>query len=287
MAAETNLTTDLITVQNVDFVDQFGKGIAQLKEMMGIKRMMPMSVGTVVKTYKSTVTLDGTTVAPGDIIPLSQVEKEIDQSYELVFDKKRKAVPVEEIQKVGFLPAIVETDAALIREIQKGIRDSFFTQLASGTGTATGVGLQGGLAQGFAGVTTAFEGDAAQTIAFINPNDLADYQAKHVVTLESAFGLQYLKNFLGFDIVIVTSLIAKGTAYATVTNNLVYAYATMTGEIDKAFDFVADSETPMLGVAHDTNMTRLTSETITLSAIKLFAERLDGVIKITITAPEA
>lgn len=284
MAAEANLTRTLTKAQNIDFVNQFGKGIAQLTELMGVTRLMPMAAGTLIKTYKSSVTLDGTAVAPGDVIPLSEVKLEEDASYELVFDKKRKAVAVEDIQKYGFEKAITITDEKLIREQQSDIRNSFFEQLATGKGTATGAGLQAALAQGFAKVVTAFEDDIAQTIAFINPEDLAAYQASHVVTLESAFGLQYLKNFLGYDIVIVSSKVAKGKAYATVTNNLVFAYASINGEIDKAFDFVADGKTPMLGVAHDINYSRLTSETITLSATKLFAEMTGGVVVISITA---
>lgn len=287
MAAEDNLTKNLVPAQNIDFVNQFGKGIAQLKEMMGISRMLPMPVGSLVKTYTSSVTLNGDTVAPGDIIPLSEVKVQDGPSYELVWDKRRKAVTIEDIQKFGFKQAIINTDAALIRELQKRVRNGFFTQLASGTGTATGAGLQAALADGFAKVSIAFEDDVAQTIAFINPNDLADYQAKHAVTLETAFGLQYLKNFLGYDSVIVSSQVSKGTAYATVSNNIVFAYAQITGDIDEAFDLVTDSETPMIGVAHDTNLTRLTSETITVSGTKLFAERLDGIIKITITTPAA
>lgn len=283
MPAETGITKTFTKAQNIDFVNQFGKGIAQLKELMGITRLMPMSVGTVVKTYKSSVTLSGETVEPGAVIPLSEVKLEEDQTYELVFDKKRKAVAAEDIQKYGFEKAITITDDKLVREQKTKVRDGFFTQLATGKGTVTAKGLQATMAQAKAKVTTAFEDDIAQSIAFINAEDLADYQAKHTVTVESLEGLQYLKNFLGFDIVIVTGKVTKGKLYATATNNLVLAYATIGGEINKAFAFTADSEVPMLGVAHDINYTRLTAETITLSAIKMFAEMTNGVIVGTIT----
>ncbi|MCI5698553.1 MAG: hypothetical protein MR269_05955 [Clostridiales bacterium] len=60
MAAENNLTVQTTKAQNIDFVNQFGKGIAKLQELMRITRLLPMPVGTIVKTYKSVVTLDGT-----------------------------------------------------------------------------------------------------------------------------------------------------------------------------------------------------------------------------------
>ena len=84
--------------------------------------------------------------------------------------------------------------------------------------------------------------------------------------------------------VILTSQIPKGTLYATAAENLVFAYANVAGgEIDEAFDFALD-QTGVIGVTRDVDKTRLTAETTTLSATLLFAERLDGIIKVTITA---
>ena len=69
--------------------------------------------------------------------------------------------------------------------------------------------------------------------------------------------------------------------YATASDNLCIAYAKVDGgEINRAFDFV-------IGVTHDVDKTRLTAETTKLSASVLFAERTDGVVKITITEPKA
>ena len=75
--------------------------------------------------------------------------------------------------------------------------------------------------------------------------------------------------------------------YATASDNLCIAYAKVDGgEINRAFDFVTD-ETGIIGVTHDVDKTRLTAETTKLSASVLFAERTDGVVKITITEPKA
>lgn len=87
MAAEANLTTNFVKAQSIDFVEQYGKQLTSLFNMLGVQRKMPMAAGTTIKTYKSSVTLDGTKVAKGDIIPLSQVKLEDGDPIELEFDK--------------------------------------------------------------------------------------------------------------------------------------------------------------------------------------------------------
>ena len=134
-----------------------------------------MASGTVIKTYTSSVTLDGSNVEPGDIIPLSEVKMTDGPTMTLEWNKKRKAVPAEDIQKYGFNKAITMTDDKLIKAIQKEVRDDLFAQLATGTTTATGANLQKLMAQNWAAVTAKFEEDDVEVISFINQFDLADY----------------------------------------------------------------------------------------------------------------
>lgn len=285
-AAEGNLTRDLGKALSIDFTEQFGQRFKSLHELLGTQRVLPMASGTVLKTYTSSVTLDGTAVAPGDIIPLSSVKLEDGPTHELVWDKKRKAVPMEDIQKYGFDRAVSMTDSKLLGEIQKGVRTKLLAQLATGTGTASGEGLQMAMAQNWAAVATKFSEDDVQTISFINPFDAADYLGKAAISTQSAFGMTYVENFLNNKVVFMHGDIPKGTIYSTADQNLVTAYALMSGgEIGKAFDFVTD-ETGLIGVTHDVNKSRLTAETVTAYGIVLFAERIDGIVKGSITAPE-
>lgn len=105
--AENNLQTktDFTDSQllSVDFAEQFNKRLTSLFTMLGLQRKMPMSVGAVIKTYKSNVTLASGAVGEGDDILLSKVKREVDKIYELEWSKYRKAVPVEVVQGV-FLP---------------------------------------------------------------------------------------------------------------------------------------------------------------------------------------
>ena len=279
-----NLTENLKRAQSIDFVETFGNSIKTLKDLLMIERTLVLPIGSTIKTYKSKVTLVDGKVEKGDIIPLSKVDVIPDKSFELTYRKHRKAVSVEDIQTYGFTQAITNTDQKLIRELQKEVRGDLFAQLKTGTGVTKGVGLQGALAQAWGGVQVAFEDDGVTTVAFVNPLDVADYLAKASITVQTAFGLNYVEDFLGAKVAILSSQIDKGTLYATAPENLILAYAKVDGgEIGKAFDFVTD-ETGIIGVTHDIDKKRLTSETTTLSSGVLFAERLDGVIKSTIEA---
>lgn len=283
MAAEENLSTKLGKVQSIDFVEMFGQSIKKLLAMLNIERKIKMATGSTIKTYTSKVTLDGTEVAAGDIIPLSKVEVTEGPSKELKWDKKRKAVAAEDIQKYGFEQAIANTDTKLLREIQKEIKKDFFAQLETGTTTVEGVGLQGAMAKAWGSVAEKFEDDDVTTIAFVNPNDIADYLATANITTQTAFGLKYVEDFLGVDVAVISASVPAKKVYATASDNLVLAYADMAGgTLANEFDFTVD-ETGIIGVTHDVNKQRLTAETITASATVLFAERLDGIVKATIT----
>lgn len=287
--AEQNLqkSGDFHKVQSIDFVERFGDSLAKLNEALGVTRKLPLASGTTIKTYTSSVTMAAeNAVGEGELIPLSKVETAPGPSIELEFKKYRKAASVEAIQRHGFDQAIVMTDDKLVKEIQKDVRKDFFDFLEAGTGSASASSLQGAFAQAWGQIQVLFEDDAAQTIAFVNPLDVADHLGKAEVTVQNAFGLQYIQNFAGVDAVIINSSVPKGTVYATAPENIVLAYVQVaSGEIAKAFpDFVTE-ELGLIGVSHDVERKTMTAETVALSGIKLFAERLDGVVKVEI-APE-
>lgn len=292
MAVEINLTStgnaafDASFAKSIDFATSFNAGISGVEKVLKITRKMPVASGTTLKTYTSSVTLDNTVIAPGEIIPLSLVKQEAGPAIELVWDKKRKAVPAEDIQKYGLERAVSNSDTLFIRELQKKVRTQFFALLATGTGTATGAGLQAASSQAWAGVQKAFEDDGATVVGFFNTDDVAVYLGKAAITTQTAFGMQYIENFMGFSVAMISALVPAGKIYATAADNLVLAFANMAGGEGVADTFgMYTDETGIIAVTHDINKTRLTAETITASAVVLFAERLDGVIKATITAP--
>lgn len=279
---EENLTRNLGEALSIDFVSQFGRRFRTLQELLGIQRTLPMASGTVIKTYEASVTLSGEEVAPGAVIPLSEVELSPGPTKELTWDKKRKAVPMEDIQAYGYNRAIAQTDTKFLNEIQKGVRTKLLDQLATGTGRAGGAGLQGVMANAWATVNAVFDEDDVEVISFINPFDAGSYLAEANITTQQAFGMTYIQNFLNNRVVFMSAQIPQGTIYTTAANNLIAAYAVMNGgSIGQAFDFVTD-ETGLIGVTHDTDKSRLTAETVTAYGLELFAEILNGVVVGTI-----
>ena len=288
MAAELNMQAkaDFIAARNIDFIGQFGRKITGLQKILSVMQVIPLPVGSVVKTYKSTVTMAGGAVAEGDVIPLSKVAFEPDKTYELAWDKRRKSVPGEEIQRRGFEGAITATDEQIINEQVKAIRNTLFTNLKTGTGTGTGVGLQAALAQAWGKLETAYEEEDFTSVAFVNPADMAKYLGKASITMQKEFGMTYIKNFLGFDVIFITSQVDAGTLIATAAENMVIYHAPVNGsDVSQAFELSTDPAYDLVGVKHFVSDKDFTYQTLSVAAILWLAEKLDGIFKVTITDP--
>lgn len=284
MAKPEKLTEQLGTANAIVVTNKFGDSLRGLLDVLGVHRQFPMRVGDRIQVYKTVATIDGAPVEKGDIIPLTEVKVEPAEAKELKYEKARKAVSFEDVQKYGIERAITMTDAKLIKEVQKKIKAGIFANIKEAQKTAEGVGLKGALAQGWGNVQTIFEDEGAEVVAFINPLDVADYLENASVTMQKEFGLNYLTNFLGADVAIVTSQIEKGTAYVTAVENLIFGYADLqNGEAAREFDLITD-ETGIVGIRREQTGDRLTSETTVVASGVLTAERLDGIVKVTIKA---
>lgn len=287
--AETNVIkkAQIAKVREVDFALLFSENVKNLIKMLGVTRKLPVQAGTALKVLKVTGTLANGTVAEGEIIPLSQYQTTWTTVAEATLKKWRKATTAEAILKGGYDQAVNETNKKMILDIQKGIRTQFVTMLATGTATATGTGLQAALANAWGKAQVLFEDDAVQMVYFVNPLDVADYLGTANITVQTAFGMNYVENFMGLGTVIMTGAISQGTFYATAKDNIVCYYINVNeaNGIGDAFDFTTDPETGFVGIHEDGNYQRMQEETVAISGITFFAERLDGVIKGTITAP--
>ena len=80
-----------------------------------------------------------------------------------------------------------------------------------------GTDLQDTLAQCWGKLQVLFEDDTAQAVYFVNPEDIATYLGAAAITTQTAFGLNYIENFLGLGTVIITSRVTKGTTQAELT----------------------------------------------------------------------
>lgn len=284
MAAEQNLITseDLVRAREIEFAYTFGESIKKLMEALGVTRKIPKQAGTVLKAYKATGTLQDGNVAEGDLIPLSKYVTEAVNFAEITLKKWRKATSAEAIIEKGYSQAVTMTTDAMLKDVQKGVRKDFFDFLATGTGVATGDTFQATLAQAWGQLQVLFEDDEISAVYFMNPLDVADYLATANISLQNAFGMTYVKDFLGLGTVIFNSSVPKGSVYATAADNIVLYYIPVNGaDLNEAFTFTSDA-TGLIGIHEKPDYDNMTASDTVISGIVLFAERIDGVVVGTI-----
>ena len=286
--AETNLikTTDLSSAQirEIDFVERFQYSVAKLVEALSITRKIQKEAGAVLKTYKATGTLESGTVAEGETIPLSKYTIKPVTYKEITLKKWRKATTAESITTYGFDQAVNMTTEEMLRDVQRGIRKDFFDFLATGTGEVSGVNLKKVLAGAMGKLLSLFDTDDVQAVHFINPITVYDYLGDQEITTQTAFGMQYVKDFLGYGTVFMNNSVPEGTVYSTVSENVVLYYIAVNGaDLGEAFSFTSD-DTGYIGIHETPDYDNLTCKDTVVSGMELFAEKLDGVLVGTIEA---
>lgn len=288
MAAETNtiMAADLARVRVLDFNYQFTGSIRKLTEALGVTRKIAVQEGTSLKAIKVTGTLASGEVAEGELIPLSKYKTEEVAVGEAALKKWRRATTAEAIIKGGYDQAVGATTDKMVRDIQKTIRTQFFAYLGTGTGKASGVGLQAALANGWGKLQTLWEDDAVEIVYFLNPMDVSDYLGKAEITVQTAFGMNYIENFLGLGTVFLNSSVPAGKYYATAKENVIMYYINVSNsDVARAFNLTSD-ETGYIGISEFPDHTTARVEDLVMSGVTFFPERLDGIVVGTISAAE-
>lgn len=279
----TVMAADLARVRDTDFALRFEADLATMMKMLGITRKIEKKAGEVLKVYKVAGTLENGVVAEGEIIPLSQYNTTYEPIGEAVLKKWRKVTTAEAISEKGYGQAVNDTNGKMLKDIQKGIRADFMTFLGTGTGAATGAGLQAVVAHTWGQLQVLFEDTAIQGVYFVNPLDAADYLATAPISTQTAFGMTYIENFLGMGTVIMAADVPKGKIYATAAENIVCYYIPVTSsDMAQAFDLVGDA-TGLVGIHTGAKYDTMSAETVAASGVGLFAEMLDGIVVGTIT----
>ncbi|WZU00621.1 hypothetical protein MGH68_13880 [Erysipelothrix sp. D19-032] len=83
------------------------RSLIKLTESLGITRPLPLKQGNKIQTYKYVVTkatgdAGNGIVGEGEDIPLTHVKRVKDREIEVGFRKYRKAVTMEEVQRIGY-----------------------------------------------------------------------------------------------------------------------------------------------------------------------------------------
>lgn len=286
----TNITTDaennvikaaqMSKVREVDFTLQFtGSVLKKLLEALGVTRKVPMIDGTTMYYYTTTGTLQSGSVAEGAVIPLSQYQRNKVAIGEISLKKWRKAATAEAILKSGYAEAVGETDAKLLRDVQTGIRTDFFDNLKGIDGTVVGgTTFQAVLAKSWGNLQTLFEDDAVEAVHFVNPLTIADYLASATVSMQTAFGFNYIADFMGLGTVIMSSQIPQGMVYSTAKENLIMYYVPISSEVMASLGLTAD-DSGYVGIKSGyANEERAQVESLVLCGIQFLVEYASGVV---------
>ena len=282
--AENNtiMQADIARVRVADFNLQFTGNLQKLTEALGVTRKIAVQEGATLKQIKVVGTLESGNVAEGELIPLSKYETEEVPVGEIKLNKWRKGTTAEAILKGGYDQAVGATTDKMVKDIQKTIRGDLFTFMATGTGAASGASLQPALANAWGKLAVLFEDDAVETVYFLNPMDVADYLGAAQVEMQTLFGMNYIKNFLGLGDVFLNSNVPAGKFYATAKENIVLYYVNVgSGDIASAFGLTTD-ETGYVGINEYADKDTARVIDLVMSGVTFFPERQDGIVVGTI-----
>lgn len=283
MAVEDNLiTTDQMKrAREVDFTRRFtGTILNGLMNVLGVTRRIPMMDGTTLYVYKTTGTLQSGEVAEGEVIPLSQYERTKTSIGPITLKKWRKAASAEAILKSGYTEAVRETDEKLLNDVQVTVRTDFFNHLKGieDLTLVTGDTLQMVLAKSWGNLQVLFENDAIQSVHFIHPLTIAEYLGAANITVQTAFGMSYIEDFLGLGTVFMTSQIPIGQVYSTARENLILYYVPISSDALQSFNMTADPS-GLIGISSGyPTESRAQIETLVMSGTFFAVEMADGVV---------
>lgn len=291
VTANTTTTTQItVNVKEIDFVTRFENTWQALREIMGIARPIKKTLGTKLVSSKATITLQSGAVAEGDEVPLSQAKVEPVTYEDITLEKYRKRVTAESIAQFGAVVASQKTDDAFLNELTGIVLDRFYTFAQTGTLTDTQSTFQMALSMAVTRVQDKFKKlrlNYDRVVAFVNTIDMGKYLGTANITLQTSNGMQYLKNFLGADTVIVSSEIPEGKIIATPVDNIVMYYI---DPADGGFEEIGLSYTTskapvsLIGVHKEGVYGRASGDTHAIMGIKLFAEYIDAIAVVTIGA---
>lgn len=293
--AEPNvITTQQITVnpREVDFVTSFGNDLSALTEVLGIARPIRKANGTQLVGKKVTGTLESGDVPEGEEIPFSQFSV-APVSYNTISVRKyAKALTLETVIENGVETSVGMTDEEFKQQLIDVILADMYNALLTGTLTAEESTFQMAVSMSIGRVKDKFKKmhKAATGVAvFVNTLDMYSYLGGAQITVQNAFGMDYVKNYLGADIMFFSSEIPQGRVIATPVNNM-NVYYVDPGDSEFAqvgLAYTVDPEVPYIGFHTEGNYRRAQSEDYAIMGIEIFFEYVDAVAVTTISdAPE-
>lgn len=289
-AAPTNMTGNAqiqIRAREIDFVTSFGKNIQALLDVMGITRMIRKENGSALKVRTVEGVLESGDVAEGEEIPMSQytVKEEVIDTIKI--EKFRKGVPLEAIAEKGYDAAVQQTDDEMKSDLQKNVTNKFYDQLKKGSLTGYESTWQMAVATAIGKVKNKFDSmnrTATGTAVFVSILDVYKYVGAANITTQTAFGMTYMQDFLGADVVFMSSRIPENVVIATPLNNLLAYYVDPADSefVRAGLSYTVDPETGFIGFHAQGTYERAISDLFAIMGVRLLAEYQDAIAYISV-----
>ena len=277
-----------VRAREVDFVTRFNDNWEALRQIMGIMRPIRKAPGTSLVSYTADVALEDGNVDPGHVIPYSKATITQAAKGDLEIQKYAKAVPIEDVNKYGAAIAVEKSDDAFLTKLQNTVLTKFYNFLKTGALTKTAETWQGALAKAQGEVLNKFasiQKDVTAVVGFANILDAYDYLGAADISVQTQFGLTYIKDFLGYSTLFLLpeSFIARGSVIATPVENIdLYYVDPSDSEFAKlGLDYTTQGETNLIGFHAQGNYSTAVGESYALMGMALWAEYLDGIAVVT------
>ena len=298
MAVETMTTPrsalpnvyDNITAREIDFVSRFGSNWDALRDIMGIMRPIRRAPGTQLVSYTASVALESGEVPAGALIPYSKATITKAARGELTLEKYAKAVPIEDVNKYGAAIAVQKSDDAFLNQLQNNVLTRFYTFLNTGSLTSTETTWQRALAMAKGNVLDKFNKirkTVTNVVGFANVLDFYDYLGNAQITVQTQFGLTYVKDFMGYSTLFLLSApdIERGKVIALPVENIDLYYVDPSDSefAQLGLDYTVQGETNLIGFHANGNYSTAVGESFALMGVSLWAEYLDGIAVVTVS----
>lgn len=287
MAAKDNPTKQAdiqVTAREIDFVTRFARNWEHLREILGIMRPIRKEPGAVLKSKTASVVLESGEVGEGEEIPYSQAKVTETPYAEMTVEKYAKAVSIEAIKTYGYDTAVAMTDDEFLYQLQNEVTGRFYDYLNTGTLSVSETTWQRALAMAKGSVINKFKQmhrTATNVVGFVNVLDLYDYLGDANITVQTAFGFDYVQNFMGFSTIFLLSdeEIPRGRVIATPVENIVLYYVdpSMSDFARAGLSYTTDGDTNLIGFHTQGNYNTAVSECFAIMGMTLFAEYLDAI----------
>ena len=273
-----------VTAREIDFVTRFGQNWDALRDILGIMRPIKKAPGSQLISYTASVALEDGAVQPGEVIPYSKTTVVQAAKGDLEIEKYAKAVTIEDVSKYGASIAVQKTDEAFLNQLQSNVLTRFYTFINTGSLVDGATTWQMALARAKGMVVDKFQKmrkTVTEVVGFANVLDFYNYLGAADITVQTQFGLTYVKNFMGYSTLFLLSApdINQGSVLACPVENIDLYYIDPNDAQfrELGLDYTVQGETNLIGFHANGNYSTAVGESFALMGMALWAEYLDGI----------